>query len=637
MKDQKGQQPTNRPGPPNQGPPQPMRNGTPPAPQGNPGIPQPVRNSTPPAPQGNPGIPQQKGNSLRSYATPAPAAESGAPKNIPLTQRYQQGQQPANNAAMPNTPLPPKSVPHTPPIQSRLPMQPQGGPQPGMVQGQNNQRRPQDQIVRTSTPPLPNQPANQGNPHAALWDGPSLDDFYNDPAMLVTSQAAEHWRASWRGRQKAEAGPAVGIARGQAEVAEPLLAMQNSIARMRAVQNTGKKPTTDNSKGAAFWGPIILLSCLIVGLIAYSATTFAGSGTTPTLAASGSNPLLLIKSPTTTFTAGQAIHVIGNRFSANGTVALSLDSGSGAGQAQNVQSNKDGDIDTSLVVPSTALAGNYTLKAIDNTTKGSSFLPIHVLPINTANTTPLQATGTDQLNFTATLANPDPKAQKVITLTNPTDTAVTWSATTFSNYVSTDPKNPIGTDIANWLLLNNGQSSGQLQPQESNTLSISVNAMGLTPSFDRPNTGYVVINTLTAQNQQGQMLLKVSLLFEPTGNELVVTPSTTLVITRDADGTCTQHPPSITLANLGQAPINYTVKASDTNTANFFNFSPNASGVVNPIGSANVDKDNNSVPTDVQSISLTCHNIQAGANLYHISIYPGTSAVITVNITVVAG
>ena len=62
-----------------------------------------------------------------------------------------------------------------------------------------------------------------------------LGPFENDESFVATSLAAEHWRTSWRNRQRTEAGPATIVTRGHSPVPEPLLAMQNSLLRMRAI------------------------------------------------------------------------------------------------------------------------------------------------------------------------------------------------------------------------------------------------------------------------------------------------------------------------------------------------------------------------------------------------------------------
>jgi hypothetical protein len=91
-------------------------------------------------------------------------------------------------------------------------------------------------------------------------------------SYIATSVAAEHWRTSWRNRQRSEAGPATDVSRGHSSVPEPLLAMQHSLMNMRAIiapdgQKEGASP--------GLWIAIVLMLCLIIGLGVYIASTFA--------------------------------------------------------------------------------------------------------------------------------------------------------------------------------------------------------------------------------------------------------------------------------------------------------------------------------------------------------------------------
>jgi hypothetical protein len=98
-----------------------------------------------------------------------------------------------------------------------------------------------------------------------------LDQMEGDESFVATSIAAEHWRTSWRNRQRTEAGPATTVSRGHSSVPEPLLAMQHSLLRMRAIIIPRK---TKQLNGPGFWITIVLMLCLIVGLIAYIISTY---------------------------------------------------------------------------------------------------------------------------------------------------------------------------------------------------------------------------------------------------------------------------------------------------------------------------------------------------------------------------
>jgi hypothetical protein len=152
---------------------------------------------------------------------PAPQRPQGQPGNnddqgwIEPEQRYRQ-----NQVIRTSTPRPP--------IQAKQ-------PQP---------------IVRTSTPPVGPGPAAPMAQPRAMQPPPqpqpqsySLDTLLQQDAVLseASRYALQRWRQSWWQRQHDEAAPAVGVSRGQARVPEPLMRMQHSIARMRAIIVPKKK------------------------------------------------------------------------------------------------------------------------------------------------------------------------------------------------------------------------------------------------------------------------------------------------------------------------------------------------------------------------------------------------------------
>jgi zinc-ribbon domain len=146
------------------------------------------------------------------------------------------------------------------------PQHPQGRPGSNDEQGwiEPEQRYRQNQVIRTSTPRPPMQAKQsqpivrvstppvgprQGVPMAPPMQPPpqpqsySLDTLLQQDAILseASRYALQRWRQSWWQRQHDEAAPAVGVSRGQARVPEPLMRMQHSIARMRAIIVPKKK------------------------------------------------------------------------------------------------------------------------------------------------------------------------------------------------------------------------------------------------------------------------------------------------------------------------------------------------------------------------------------------------------------
>jgi hypothetical protein len=221
------------------------------------------------------------------YDTIAQTASPDTPpaRRLSLRERYLAEQGGSNQAQVPSQPIPQ-------PVQSAAGPEGQGrtrlshfisqpgvssannasapGPQRPQEQPGNNdeqgwiepeQRYRQNQVIRTSTPRPPTQ-ARQSQPIVRISTPPpagpaqgapmpparavqpppqpqsySLDTLLQQDAILseASRYALQRWRQSWWQRQHDEAAPAVGVSRGQARVPEPLMRMQHSIARMRAI------------------------------------------------------------------------------------------------------------------------------------------------------------------------------------------------------------------------------------------------------------------------------------------------------------------------------------------------------------------------------------------------------------------
>jgi hypothetical protein len=105
-----------------------------------------------------------------------------------------------------------------------------------------------------------------------LWD--ERDMLLDDDNYSLLNKEAERWRNSWRDRQRAEAGPAIDVSRGQASVPEPLMAMQQSLARIRAVILSRHEEEDKQSTGIGSRVILGLLIVLILALIAYIISTY---------------------------------------------------------------------------------------------------------------------------------------------------------------------------------------------------------------------------------------------------------------------------------------------------------------------------------------------------------------------------
>ena len=237
----------------------------------------------------------------------------------------------------------------------------------------------------------------------------------NQDNLAATSKAAQHWRQSWLDRQHDEAGPAVGVSRGQAAVAEPLLKMQNSFIRMRAII-LPKKGKEDKDSRLGFLLPVIMLVCLIGGLGTYILSTYPGRSLSANLASSGisGEPTLTMKTTkkTTTITAGQSVPVHGDQFGQNDRILFFLDSTQvkdAGGKPVSTQSNDKGIFDVNI--PTTQQAGEYTLQAQDNHTGQQAFLTIQTTASTTTNALKLSA---PSLSFTSIVGHSNPNGQKCL-------------------------------------------------------------------------------------------------------------------------------------------------------------------------------------------------------------------------------
>lgn len=429
---------------------------------------------------------------------------------------------------------------------------------------------------------------------------PIFDPFTGEGAesLIATSKAAEHWRQSWRDRQRAEAGPAVGITRGQADVPEPLLMMQNSIARMRAII-IPKNTTASRSKNFGFWFTLILLLCIIGGMCAYVISTYASSTQLATqISGAGNNsPTLTLQgSHTNTITAGQTLQVHGAYFGANHAITFIL--ATTPLSSAPVQSNNNGMFNASLTIPATWLTGNYALQAQDNQSGLHAFLDLQILPgtVAMSNNTPLVLTmnglplPTTGLSFKTVMGKDNATGQR-ITLTNSGSTPVQWSASA------------IADNNLTWLMINDGKTSGTLASNGTDSIGISVSSIGL-PNSTKPYRGSFILTV-----NQTQAIVPVSLTVQDTSLEVVVNPNPVIAYLQ-AGGTC--QPVTLTLINLSGQIVTWNANPYDADKPHIhLDGQTTDQGTLDPEG----------LPNDTKVIQITCIGAQTGEKLYHISVY----------------
>ena len=599
-------------------------------------VPQPpvAHRQGPPQPDTNKQVPQQNFSGTPSFIQQQAPVRTSTPPNapqsmLPTTPRPQQGearqgnngpQQPmqgppltppqqrntASNSFQQYSPLSRPNKPSSPLGPSNWVQQSPVTPQ-GQSWGRPNQAMP-EQVVRTSTPPTRQHAPTNVAFEPLQWGLGALPDTpVSVESLEATSKAAQHWRQSWRDRQHAEAGPAVNVSRGQASVPEPLLVMQNSFARMRAII-LPKNVDDENNSSLRFWLPVILLVCLIGGLCTYVLSTYSGGllGTTLVSTSVNVEPTLTMKTAkTTTIAAGQTIHVHGEHFGPNDTILFFL----GETQLQDTNgkpastlSNDRGTFDTSLTIPSTQLAGEYAIQAQDNHTGQHAFLDIQTAASTTTDVLKLSV---PSLTF-ASIVGHNPHGQNV-RITNTSNAAIQWSAIAMSD------------NQAGWLLLANGETSGQLEAGHTDQIRVNVFTQGLISSPTKPYTGEIVF-TLAGQ---GQETLPVQLTVSDTGVELVINPNPMIALESPTiPGAC--QPTTLTLINLSNVAVSWSVQTNGFSQQNItLDGKSNEQGQLFPSGSLK----------DTQVINIGCNGVQPDKQYAVNVFYNGKQQLVPISIS----
>ncbi len=541
-----------------------------------------------------------QGISVETPPQQSPTKLASINNSLPLVRRYIADQHtqlhpaqqaPAQHKDAPRDQLPTQQIP----VQSQK------------TGGSAQQMQHIEQIVRVSTPP-PSSIADMPTSYIPATPKPQIDSTTQmDESNIAASKAAEHWRKSWRDRQRAEAGPAVGISRGQASVPEPLMAMQHSLARMRAIILPQSKTAQQNRNTTfGFWVTVVMMICLIGGLSAYIISTYIPNtqnssqlisslgAPQPTLAVQGAKAATLL--------AGQTLKIHGEQFIPNHTITFILDVTplyDANGRQLSVQSNNHGAFDVTIPIAATQLAGTYALQAQDNRAGQHAFLDIQILPgTATVNNTTLaltmQGKPLTNLAFTAVVGNNAPDEQ-LFTLNNTDVTPLQWTA------VATADNNQ------NWLLIDNGQTSGTLLGQNTDIIGVSINPTGLKSSA-KPYIGHVIFTV----NQKDQVILPVSLQVRDTAIEVVVNPNPIIAILQPGGaGTC--QPTTLTLINLSNVVVTWAANPYAADQAHIhLDGQPTTQGTLQPSGAAQSQ--------DIKVLHISCLNAQPGEKLYHITV-----------------
>lgn len=443
---------------------------------------------------------------------------------------------------------------------------------------------------------------NNGNSQA-LQNGAM--PLFSPESLAYTSMAAEHWRNSWKDRQYAEAGPAEGVSRGQASVPTPLLAMQNSFVRMRAIVFKQEQATRKVSFG--FWVTILLMICMVAGLGAYifysylpNASENAAHTSQP---AAGQSPTLRIAgAPSTTVKIGQKLQIAGSNFGPHDAINFLLDATTpitGAdGKPLGAQADAQGTFEVTIPITHDWPIGAHSIQAVDSAARQSSYLNIQIIPgakpvTNSPNLSiMLNGQPIKLLSFAKQVGQPDPAAQR-ITITNTSAAVLNWTATVTTS----------------WLSIEDNNNLGQLAVSQPLSIGIGVDTSGLgTSPPNQPYKGQVLFTI----NNNEVLTLPVQLTITDATPELVFSPSP-IFATANPNGSC-QAGATLTLINLGSIAMVWTVNPDAKNTIKLVDNQGKQSGELMPSG----------MDGDTVVLTLSCSGVKKGQP-YHISIYGNSS------------
>jgi hypothetical protein len=526
---------------------------------------------------------------LQPVPTPVSALKSVPPSDISLFRTDTQAQKPKTlKQFMPHTPL------RVAPGQLPIPNQAQSIEHAMQQQGRGS--------------PWTNVPIEQLPVEAAKGRPPLIEEHeqfaQNDDSFesyVATSAAAEHWRTSWRNRQRSEAGPAATASRGQSLVAEPLMAMQNTLVQMRAIL-LPKRPHAN----LRFWPSLLLMVCIIGGLSAFIASTFQ---TVPDSASQGIQqsvtqpPNLSISgTPTATIAQGQSLHLHGDNFAAGAPISFLLDGTvvikDADGRELSVLASDRGSFDITILVTSIWEAGPHMLQAHDSKLNQNAYLNINIGLTSPAVTTSKElALSAKQLTFQAVMGQGNPKEQ-FVTLTNNSGAPLLWTA------------RAIDDNNLSWLNIDESTNSGHLIINGITSVGINVIVDALTAST-RPYTGEIIFTI----NASEQLTLPVVLQLSNGTPEISLNPNPVIGILSPTGGSC-QANMTLQVVNLSNQQVSWSISlnsVSSTHIAFLQRGQPKVHGMLAPTGQQG----------DSTVLTLQCVHVKNG-DVYHFAFNTNT-------------
>ena len=427
--------------------------------------------------------------------------------------------------------------------------------------------------------------------------------------------AGAHFCGKCGSPQAYEARPVEGVQRGHASIFMPPITMGNGLAGMRTVVTSNQKQGGRNKK-PGFWITAFLMFCLGGGLGAYIISTYVPKSVVGTshVVAPGeiAQPVLSLQGPqSATVKQGQTLSLHGERFGANDTITFLLDSTTSIqdehGNIISVQASNSGRFDVLVPIQgSDWSAGPHYIQAVDNGTKQNAYLNIVVSPASAPEATSqnlmlsLQDKPVKKLTFNAVIGQGNPSQQRV-TLTNTSGLLLHWTATANADH------------NLSWLLIDDNYTAGNLDISGIDSIGISVLTAGLkSNSPAHPYTGQIVFTI----NGQEQLALPVELQVDDPHPEIVFSPNP-IVALLGAGNICKVT--TLTLVNLGNSFINWTLVPYDPGTQGRIQFIANGQAVVQGTLAASGDSG------DTQILNLHCNGVSAG-DTYKFTMYAGSSS-----------
>jgi len=458
-------------------------------------------------------------------------------------------------------------------------------------------------FVDTPTSQLPIE-VIKGRPPLLEANEQFTEDDEGAESYIATSLAAEHWRTSWRNRQRSEAGPASLVSRGQSLVPEPLLAMQNSLVRMRAIL----LPKQARSDGR-FWILLLLMLTLLGGLIAFIGATFQTKADTASQSIPSRTlalPSLSIQgTPQSTVRQGQFLHLYGENFDIGAPIIFLLDGtlpiNGTDGRELSILVSDQGTFAVAIPVPPDWSVGPHVIRAYDNQNGQLAYLNIDVTLAGTAATTsPNLSLSTNLVTFHAVIGQGEPQEQ-FITLTNTNVTkAIQWAARAEV------------ADNLTWLNLDETTTSGNLGIGGTGTIGIRAIVEGLTAS-SKAYSGNIVITI----NQNEQLTVPVKLQLTNGTPEIALNPNPVIGILANTGDSC-QANSTLLLVNISNQSVSWSLNMDSTTTSHiafFYRGKPSLNGMLAPAGQQ----------TDSAILSLQCIHVRSSTT-YHFTITAGTVA-----------